>query len=29
MPAGEETTQPLDTGHYQRRRARELEDPAL
>ena len=29
MPTAEEKTQPLDTGHYQRRRARELEDPTF
>ncbi len=28
MPTAEEKTQPpLDSGHYQRRRARELEEP--
>ena len=29
MPTADEETQPLDTGHYQRRRAQELEDPAF
>ncbi|MHB8246149.1 MAG: helix-turn-helix transcriptional regulator [Acidimicrobiales bacterium] len=29
MPTAEEKMQPLDTGHYQRRRARELEDSAF
>ena len=29
MATAEEKTQPLDTGHYHRRRARELEDPAF
>ena len=30
MPSAEEETQPpLDSGHYQRRRARELEDPTF